>query len=94
MKKSQEKQYKIEGTVAPGYESVKRMFEDNFVSGSDEKSQLCVYVGDRIVVDIWGHSLAQEDNYNADTLTNVFSSTKVKLNYPPDQLGLSFSINW
>ena len=80
--------------MVPGYESVKRMFEDNFVSGSDEKSQLCVYVGDRIVVDIWGHSLAQEDNYNADTLTNVFSSTKVKLNYPPDQLGLSFSINW
>ena len=77
MKKSQEKQYKIQGTVAPGYESVRKMFEDNFVSGSDEKSQLCVYVGDRLVVDIWGHGAAQEESYDADTLTNVFSSTKV-----------------
>ena len=37
----------VEGTVAAGYESVKNMFEDNFVSGMDDRSQLCVYVGQR-----------------------------------------------
>ena len=36
--------------MAPGYETVKKMFEDNFVSGMDERSQLCVYVGQRFVV--------------------------------------------
>ena len=87
MKKSPEKQYKIHGTVAPGYESVRKMFEDNFISGSDDKSQLCVFVGERLVVDIWGQSGAQEESYNADTLTNVFSSTKVTTEQHVQSLG-------
>ena len=29
-----------------GYESVKQMFESNFIRGADENSQLCVYVGE------------------------------------------------
>ena len=36
-KRSRDAGYRIEGTVAPGYESVKRMFEENFVSGTDER---------------------------------------------------------
>ena len=39
----------MEGTVSAGYESVKKMFEDNFLSGMDERSQLCVYVGQRLL---------------------------------------------
>ena len=36
-KRSRDAGYRIEGTVAPGYESVKRMFKENFVSGTDER---------------------------------------------------------
>ena len=49
----------------------------------DERSQLCVLVGDRVVVDLWGFSLDTaaigHRSYTGDTLTNVFSSTKVGL---------------
>ena len=60
--------------MAPGYESVKVMFEENFRRGSDESSQLCVYVGEELVVDLWSSSSLP--SYTGDTLTNVFSSTK------------------
>ena len=36
-KRSRDTRHRIEGTVAPGYESVRRMFEENFVSGTDER---------------------------------------------------------
>ena len=32
----------VEGSVAPGYESVKEMFEHNFRRGAEESAQLCV----------------------------------------------------
>ena len=67
--------YKVDGMVAPGYESVKEMFEDNFKKGREKNSQLCVYVKEEKVVDLWGSSNADKQ-FNADTLMNVFSSTK------------------
>ena len=68
------KHYAIEGTVAPGYETVKEMFEENFRAGREDNAQLCVYVGEKLVVDLWGYS--SDTSYTGDTLTNVFSSTK------------------
>jgi len=68
------KEFTIDGTVAPGYESVKEMFEENFKAGREDNAQLCVYVGDKLVVDLWGFS--SDKNFNGDTLTNIFSSTK------------------
>ena len=65
----------VKGTVAPGYESVRDMFEQNFKEGREDNAQLCVYVGEEKVVDLYA-SLSSSPNYNADTLTNVFSSTK------------------
>ena len=73
-------QYQVEGSVAPGYETVRQMFEDNFKSGSEENSQLCVYVDGEVVVDLWGSTAvsvaASQHSFTADTVTNVFSSTK------------------
>ena len=71
-------QFQVEGTLAPGYESVRRMLEDNFKSGSEENSQLCVYVDGEVVVDLWGSTAlaATQHAFTADTVTNVFSSTK------------------
>merc|ERR1711892_159855 len=58
----------------PQVKSVKEMFEENFRAGREENAQLCVYVGEEMVVDLWGFS--SDPNYNGDTLTNIFSSTK------------------
>ena len=66
--------------MAPGYETVKQMFEENFRSGSEAMSQLCVYVEGEVVVDLWGSTAvavaASQHSFTADTVTNVFSSTK------------------
>ena len=69
------KTIQAEGFVAPGFESVKAMFENNFSRGAEESGQLCVYVGEEMVVDLWC-STNTDTNYTGDTLTNVFSSTK------------------
>ena len=65
---------KVQGSVSPGYESVKEIFESNFKRGAEESAQLCVYVGEEKVVDLW--CSVSDPGYTADTLTNVFSSTK------------------
>ena len=48
----------VEGSVAPGYESVKEMFEHNFRRGAEESAQLCVYVGDeKVSLIYWKNSI-------------------------------------
>ena len=69
------KTIQAEGFVAPGFESVKAMFENNFQRGTDESGQLCVYVGEEMVVDLWC-STSPDNNYTGDSLSTVFSSTK------------------
>merc|ERR1711935_355695 len=71
--------YTIFGKVSEGYESVRELFEDNFKKGRDDKAQLCVYVGNECVIDLWGTTEKEDDdypNYNADTLTTWYSNTK------------------
>tara|TARA_B100000530_G_scaffold260034_1_gene173254 strand:- start:87 stop:230 length:144 start_codon:yes stop_codon:yes gene_type:complete len=43
------KQNIIQGTVAPGFESVKQLFEDQMHTMAERQAQLCVYhrVGDK-----------------------------------------------
>ena len=57
------KQHVIEGSVAPGYESVKKIFEANFDRGAEENSQLCVYVGEEKVVDLGKTSIENKMVY-------------------------------
>ena len=40
---------KVEGSVSPGFESVKEMFENNLRRGAEDSAQLCVYVGEEKV---------------------------------------------
>ena len=44
----------VQGSVAPGYESVRELFSDNIRSGKERNAQLCVYVEGECVVDLWG----------------------------------------
>ena len=65
------------GTVAPGFESVRQLFDAMLQSGCDTKAQLCIYVGDERVVDLWGvDPEVVDETFGADSLVNVFSSTK------------------
>lgn len=71
----QMEQLQISGTVAPGFESVQQLFERNMKTLAEENAQLCVYVGDERVVDLWASTTGDPD-FTADSLVNVFSSGK------------------
>jgi CubicO group peptidase (beta-lactamase class C family) len=75
MRRSTEKHFRIEGTVAPGFESVKQLYEHNMRTLAEENTQLCVYHEGEKVVDLWA-SVANEADFFPDSLINVFSSGK------------------
>ena len=65
----------VQGTVAPGFESVRDLYENETRTMAEENTQLCVYVRDERVVDLW-RSAAGDARFSADSLVNVFSSGK------------------
>ena len=65
----------LEGHVAPGFESVKRLFDRSMRTLAERNTQLCVYVEDECVVDLWGSAI-DDRGFNGDSLVNVFSSGK------------------
>ena len=66
---------KIHGTVAPGFESVKALYTQQMTRLAERNTQLCIYVGDECVVDLWASAI-DDEQWNGDSLTNVFSSGK------------------
>ncbi len=65
----------VKGTVAPGFESVKILFEENMRRLKERNAQLCVYLEDQCVVDLWATAI-DDTEFSADSLINVFSSGK------------------
>lgn len=74
MKPNVTKHSQIHGTVAPGFESVKQLYEYNMQTAAEKNSQLCVYYRGKKVIDLWAST--DDDNFSADSLVNVFSSGK------------------
>ena len=72
--------YKIHGTCKPGFEAVQKAYEYQFEAGYDKNSQLCVYVGDEKVIDLYGNSDKPKSpnhaSYDAESLQCVFSNSK------------------
>jgi len=68
-------QLRIEGRVAPRFESVQRLYEHNMRSLAEKNTQLCVYHNGEKVVDLWA-SATGDTHFSADSLVNVFSSGK------------------
>jgi len=70
----------IHGTVAPGFESVKQLYEQQMRTMAERSTQLCVYHRGEKVVDLWASIAGETTNagepFSADTLVNVFSSGK------------------
>ena len=69
------KQCRIQGAVAPGFESVKKVYERELQAMAEENTQLCVYYKGERVVDLWA-SVTNDPKFSADSLVNVFSSGK------------------
>ncbi len=63
------------GTVAPGFESVRQLYEQQMHTMAEENTQLCVYHRGEKVVDLWASSTG-DGSFSADSLVNVFSSGK------------------
>lgn len=68
-------QLRIEGTVAPGFESVRQLYVHNMESLEERNTQLCVYHKGERVVDLWASAIG-DDTFSPDTLVNIFSSGK------------------
>ena len=65
---------RINGEVTPGFESVRELLRRSLSPAKDKNVQLCIYVGEERVVDLWASS--GDDTFSADSLVNVFSSGK------------------
>lgn len=65
----------VQGYVAPGFEPVKTLYEHNMTTLAERNTQLCIYVGEDLVVDLWATAI-NDNNFDADSLVNVFSSGK------------------
>jgi len=65
----------IRGTVAPGFESVRRLFEHEMNTMAEQDAQLCVYHRGEMVVDLWATN-SPGGGFSPDSLVNVFSSGK------------------
>ena len=71
----------VHGTVATGFEAVRDVFEANFKRPGDDcevGAAICVYVGGRQVVDLWGGfaDAAKLRPWQNNTLVNIWSATK------------------
>ena len=66
---------RIQGTVASGFESVKRLYEKQMQTMAEENTQLCVYYRGERVVDLWA-SATGDEQFSPDSIVNVFSSGK------------------
>jgi CubicO group peptidase (beta-lactamase class C family) len=69
---------RIDGRVAPGFESVRQVFEENFRSRNEIGASVAVVVRNELVVDLWGGMASPREGrpWREDTLVNMFSTTK------------------
>ena len=68
----------IQGTVAPGFEAVRKVFERNFREGKELGAACAVYYKGELAVDLWGgiRDIATQAPWEADTMVPVMSTTK------------------
>jgi CubicO group peptidase (beta-lactamase class C family) len=68
----------IEGSVAPGFEGVRREFERNFAERGELGAACAAFVGGDKFVDLWGgaRDARTGDPWREDTLVLVYSTSK------------------
>lgn len=75
MEKSTTEDIEIRGSVTPGFESVRELFEHEILNLREGGTQLCVYRGADRIIDLWA-SAPDDPDFSADSIVNVFSSGK------------------
>ncbi len=70
--------FPVHGTVAPGFETVRSVFERNFSDDIEVGASFCAIVDGETVADLWGgfQDRACTRPWLEDTLVNVYSTTK------------------
>ena len=70
--------FPVHGSVAPGFEAVRAVFERNFTDDIEVGASFCAIVDGETVVDLWGgyQDRACTRAWREDTLVNVYSTTK------------------
>ena len=58
-KRPKEEKVKLEGKCCKNYEPVKDELKKMLLSGGEENVQLCVYVGDECIVDLYGTAIGK-----------------------------------
>jgi len=67
----------IHGYVAPGFEEVKKVFTENFISRGEKGAAITVYYKDTIVVNLFGgFRNKKHELWNENTLVLFFSASK------------------
>jgi len=69
---------RIHGDVAPGFDGVARVFDENFDKRGEVGASVCVFHRGRKVVDLWGGYADKKTKrpWERDTVSVLFSSTK------------------
>ena len=75
MSRSAGKPSRVQGTVGPGFESVKRVYEHEIQTMAEKNTQLCVYYKGEKVVDLWA-STTNNARFSAYLIVNIYSSGK------------------
>lgn len=68
----------VEGSCAPEFEAVRRKFERNFAERGEVGAAVAAWVGDELVVDLWGgwQDAERQQRWQQNTLVSVFSGSK------------------
>ncbi len=68
----------VKGTVAPGFEGVRKAFEQNLITGNDTGAACAAYWKGEKVVDLWGgkKALGSEEPWEENTVVMMYSTTK------------------
>ena len=69
----------VQGQCQPRFEALRQLFAANIASGADLGASLAVTLDGEFVVDLWGGwaDEARTRPWDADTVTNVWSTTKM-----------------
>ena len=59
----------VQGTVKPGFESVKQLYERELRTMAETNTQLCVYHKGECVVDLWSCA-PDEPSFSPDSIVN------------------------
>lgn len=68
----------VDGIVEPGFEGVRRAFEENFEQRGEVGAAVAIWAGGRPVVDLWGGvgDVASGRPWTRDTMVLFYSATK------------------